>query len=86
MEMSRVSKTKRANVKVKGQNMLICFSDIKGIINYKFVPPKQSTKQSTVKFYSIYGSAFIGKDQFFGRTSGFLHLPTQHLTVKQFFT
>jgi hypothetical protein len=41
--------------------MLICFSDIKGINHYILVPPKQSTKYSTFKFWHTYGTGWLHK-------------------------
>jgi hypothetical protein len=41
--------------------MLACSFDIKGIIQYKFVPPEQSPVPSTFNVQNAYGSAFIKK-------------------------
>jgi hypothetical protein len=44
--------------KSKVKMMLICSSDIKGIIHYKLVPPKQSTKHpsSSGMFMAVHSS------------------------------
>jgi hypothetical protein len=50
--------------------MLIYFLNIKGITHFELVPPKQSTKLSSIKLCNVYGSAFAEKDQIFGPPSG----------------
>lgn len=60
MEHSIVYMTESVNFKMKGKYMLICFSDIKGILQYRILPTKkQSIKQPVFKFFNFYGSAFI---------------------------
>jgi len=74
-------RTPSPQIKYKCQNQ-VTFLDTKGIIHYKFVPPKQSITYSTFKFQNICGSIFNKKDQMFGWTSEFcnmtMHHPTQH--------
>jgi hypothetical protein len=36
---------KTVNVKIKGENHMICYFHIKGIIHYESVPPKQTLNQ-----------------------------------------
>jgi hypothetical protein len=49
-----------------GKITLVCFYNVKGIINYEYVPSKQSTKHSTLKFWNVYSSTFADRDQIFG--------------------
>jgi hypothetical protein len=57
-----ITKTEKStNVKI----MHICFSDIKGIVHYKCVHPKHSTKHSTFNFWNICSSTFIIKAKSF---------------------
>jgi hypothetical protein len=63
-------------------------ADITGIIKHEFVLPKQPTKYFAFKISETYGSAFVEKDQIFGRTNEFcivkmpLHTHTQHFRHK----
>jgi hypothetical protein len=40
--------------------------DVRRIICYKFVPPKQSTKNYNLKFWNVYGSTFLRKHPLYG--------------------
>jgi hypothetical protein len=58
------------------KTVLICSFDIKGIINNGFVPPEHSA----FKFWNVYTSVLIAKDQIFSQANEFcimtMHLPT----------
>jgi hypothetical protein len=71
-EESEVYENRKVAIsKLNIRTIPICQSGIKGIINYRCVPLKQSNKQCTFKFWNMYSSALFEKYQNFSQQRDF---------------